>query len=218
MHRIPRLHNVFFISNSIDSLDHSETIFASEMFAGICTREGTHEPSQNKYAGLAETQDDREELLCSLVEFAVGLEIKVDIDQVGSGQKLEDHSRRYNGCSAQFHQGSPVRGEHHAQPIEGIRLVTAHDAIERHLTCDQCVRLEASLRLPVPLVLITKNIRRVTKPSSVACASSAAAQDILTASPHQLLIKRNLRLGRRDFGEKWGEWFDQIEEAYYVVG
>jgi hypothetical protein len=44
------------------------------------------------------------------------------------------------------------------------------------------------------------------------------AQGIFTASPHQLLIKRNLGLGRRDFGEKWGEGFDQVEEAYCVVG
>jgi hypothetical protein len=66
-------------------------------------------------------------------------------------------------------------------------------------------------------LLMTKNIRRVTRISLVALVSSVYFQGIFTSSPHQLLVERYLRFGRRDFGEKWSEGFDQIEEAYCVA-
>jgi hypothetical protein len=37
---------------------------------------------------LSEGEDDGEELLRRLVEFTIGLEVEVDIDEVGAGQKL----------------------------------------------------------------------------------------------------------------------------------
>lgn len=108
-------------------------VFGKGLIAEI-QRRGTHEPCQHEHAGLAETQDDCEELLCGLVQFAVRLEIQVDIDQVSSRKELEDHSGGYDWCRAQFHQGPSIRRKHHAQPVEWIRLVTAYDAVQRHLT------------------------------------------------------------------------------------
>lgn len=41
----------------------------------------------------ADTEDDREELLGALEGFAVGLQVEVDINDVGACEKLKDHSR-----------------------------------------------------------------------------------------------------------------------------
>ena len=46
------------------------------------------ETSQDVDTGLAEGEDNGEELLSSLVQLAVGLEVKVDIDEVGTGKEL----------------------------------------------------------------------------------------------------------------------------------
>lgn len=77
----------------------------------------TVETSQDVNTGLAERQDDGEELLGSLVELAVRLEVEVDVDEVGSGKKLEDHARGDDGGDTQFHQCSSVTRHHHSQPV-----------------------------------------------------------------------------------------------------
>jgi hypothetical protein len=46
------------------------------------------EASEDKNAGLTKGEDDCEEFLGGLVQFAVGLEVEVDIDEVGSGKQL----------------------------------------------------------------------------------------------------------------------------------
>jgi hypothetical protein len=48
----------------------------------------TIETSKNVNAGLTEGQDDGEEFLSGLVQFTVGLEVEVDVDEVGSGKEL----------------------------------------------------------------------------------------------------------------------------------
>lgn len=67
--------------------------------------------------GLTERQENSEELLGSLVELAVRLEVEVDVDEVGSGKKLEDHARGDDGGDTQFHQCSSVTRHHHSQPV-----------------------------------------------------------------------------------------------------
>jgi hypothetical protein len=42
---------------------------------------------------LTEGEEDSEELLSGLVELAIGLQVQVDINQVGASKELEDHSR-----------------------------------------------------------------------------------------------------------------------------
>ena len=48
----------------------------------------TVETGQDVDTGLAEGKDDGEQLLGGLVELAVGLEVKVDIDEMGTGKEL----------------------------------------------------------------------------------------------------------------------------------
>lgn len=52
----------------------------------------TVETGEHVDCSLTHRQDDSEELLSSLVEFAIRLQVEVDIYQVCAGQKLEDHS------------------------------------------------------------------------------------------------------------------------------
>lgn len=49
----------------------------------------TVKASKDVNAGLAERQDDSEELLGSLVQFAIGFEVEVNVDELGSSKKLE---------------------------------------------------------------------------------------------------------------------------------
>lgn len=79
--------------------------------AEICW--GPVETSEHVDTRLAEGQDDGEELLGGLVEFAVRLEIEVDIDEVGAGKELEDHAGGYNGCDSQLHQCTTITRHHH---------------------------------------------------------------------------------------------------------
>jgi len=44
--------------------------------------------SKDEDTGLTEGQDDSKELLSCLIKLSVGFEVKVDIDQVCTGQKL----------------------------------------------------------------------------------------------------------------------------------
>lgn len=48
------------------------------------------ETSQDVNTGLTEREDDSEELLSGLVQFTVGLEIQVDIDEVGTSEELSE--------------------------------------------------------------------------------------------------------------------------------
>ena len=50
----------------------------------------TVETSQDVDTGLSEGKNDGEELLGSLVELTVGLEVQVDVDEVGSGKELRN--------------------------------------------------------------------------------------------------------------------------------
>ena len=77
----------------------------------------TVKTSENINSGLSHRQDDSEKFLRSLVELAIGLQVKVDIDQVCASKKLEDHSRRDNWRNAQLHQRSSVTRQHHTQPV-----------------------------------------------------------------------------------------------------
>lgn len=87
--------------------------------------------------GLAEGQEDGEELLRGLVQLAVRFEVEVDVDEVGAREELENHARGDDGRDTQLHQRSPVTRHHHAQPVERVRRVGGHDAVQRHLAHDQ---------------------------------------------------------------------------------
>ena len=62
----------------------------------------------------------RQTFLGSLVQFVVRFEIKVDVDEVSAGKKLENHSRGNDGQYTQLHQGSSI-ARHHSRLVERIR-------------------------------------------------------------------------------------------------
>lgn len=78
------------------------------------------EASEDIHGGLSHREDNSEELLSGLVQLAVGLQVKVDIDEVGASKELEYHAGRDNWRDTQFHQRSSVTRQHHAQPVKWI--------------------------------------------------------------------------------------------------
>lgn len=68
---------------SNNQLDDQEDTNTSTEVAGL-----TVETSQDVYTGLTEGKDDGKQLLGGLVELAVGLEVQVDVDEVGTGKEL----------------------------------------------------------------------------------------------------------------------------------
>lgn len=118
------------------------------------------ETSQDVNTGLAEGKDNSEELLGGLVELAVGLKVKVDINEVGTSKELgerrwsvrflvascqfssfiaylEDHAGGDDGSDTQLHKSTTVTGQHHTQPVQGVRGVGGHDTVKGHLAHDQ---------------------------------------------------------------------------------
>lgn len=64
-------------------MDNQEEADTSSEIAGL-----TIKTSEDEDTGLTKRQDDGEELLRGLVQFAVRLEIEVDIDEMSSSKKL----------------------------------------------------------------------------------------------------------------------------------
>lgn len=68
---------------SNDELDNQENTDAGTEVTGLAVK-----TSQDVNAGLAEGENDGEELLSGLVKLAVGLQVEVDVDEVGTGEEL----------------------------------------------------------------------------------------------------------------------------------
>jgi hypothetical protein len=66
-----------------NQLDDQENTDTGTKVTGLAV-----ETSQDVDTGLAEGKDDGEQLLGGLVELAVGLEVQVDVDEVGTGKEL----------------------------------------------------------------------------------------------------------------------------------
>lgn len=95
------------------------------------------ETAEDVDGGSTGGEDEGEELLGSLVELTVGLEVEVDVDHVGTGEKLEDHARGDDGRDTKLHKRTTVTGHHHAQPVERVRGVGGDNAVKGHLAHDQ---------------------------------------------------------------------------------
>lgn len=62
-------------------------------------------------------QDESKELLGSLVELAIRLEVEVDVNEVGARKELENHARGNDGGDTQFHQSTSITRHDHSQPV-----------------------------------------------------------------------------------------------------
>ena len=113
-------------------LEHEENADTSAKIRGLSV-----ETRDDIDDGLAKGQEDGQELLGSLVELAVGLEVEVDVNEVGASEELEDHAGGDDGGDTQLHQRSPVTGHHHTQPVERVRGVRGDNAVQGHLAHDQ---------------------------------------------------------------------------------
>ena len=60
-----------------------------------------------------------------------------DLDDLRAREQLHDEARRDDGRDAQLHEGSSIRRENYADPVEGISRVGAHDAEEGDLAADE---------------------------------------------------------------------------------
>lgn len=113
---------------SNNQLDNQENTDTGTEVTGLAV-----ETSQDVNTGLAEGKDDSEELLGGLVELAVGLEVKVDVNEVGTSKELgerswsarfvrrvmsidlfiaylEDHAGGDNRSNTQLHKSTTVTG------------------------------------------------------------------------------------------------------------
>ena len=68
---------------SKNKLDNQEKTDASTKIARLAI-----ETSEHENAGLTEGEDDGEEFLGGLIQFAVGLEVEVDVNEMGTGKEL----------------------------------------------------------------------------------------------------------------------------------
>lgn len=50
---------------------------------------------------------------------------------------LENHAGGDDGGDTQFHQGTPVTGQHHTEPVQRVGGVRGDNSVQGHLTHDQ---------------------------------------------------------------------------------
>ena len=81
----------------------------------------------------AQVRPKRLTLLGTAEQSAVVLEAEVDVDELGTGQKLHDHARGDNGGDTKLHEGTPVGRKNSAKPVKRVRRVGRHDTVERDL-------------------------------------------------------------------------------------
>mmetsp|Transcript_1937 Transcript_1937/g.5612 ORF Transcript_1937/g.5612 Transcript_1937/m.5612 type:complete len:425 (-) Transcript_1937:27-1301(-) len=107
---------------------------------GITGSDGTEvtvHATDNISDGLADRDEDTEELLGALEEGAVLLDVVVHLDDAGASQKLHDQTGRNDGTDAQLHEGAAVRGQDDAHPVERVGRLGALDAVDGDLAAHQ---------------------------------------------------------------------------------
>lgn len=87
--------------------------------------------------GLTEGDHQTEKLLGSLEQGAILLHRLVNMNDVGSSEKLHNKSRRHNWGNTKLHEGTTVRGNDDTEPVEGIRRGGVVDSVEGNLTTDK---------------------------------------------------------------------------------
>lgn len=114
---------------------------------------------------------------------------------------LEDHAGGDDRGDTQFHQSTTVTGQHHTEPVQGVRGVGGDDTIERHLAHDQedkQSQLYTRLRSALNTDHETRSILEV---------------GATYTRPHQLLVEGHLGLRRRHLRKEGREGLDQVKEA-----
>lgn len=108
---------------------------------------------------------------------------------------LENHAGGDDGGDTQFHQSTPVTGQHHTQPVQRVRGVGGDNAVQRHLTHDQEDQ-QGQLEVFISSDIHICDLTEATYPR-----------------PHQLLVEGNLGFRSCHLREEGRERFDEIEES-----
>lgn len=61
------------------------------------------------------------------------LEREIDIDEISACQQLHNHARGDDGAYSKFHESAPIGGKDDTHPIEWVRRIGGHDAVEGDL-------------------------------------------------------------------------------------
>ncbi len=125
------------IEENDDQASNDELEDEEENDTGAEVRWLSVKTSEDVDGGLPHGQNDGEQLLSSLVELAIGLQVEVDVDEVGTSKELEDHAGGDNWGNTQFHESTSVGGHHHTEPVQWIRGVGRDNAVQWHLAHDQ---------------------------------------------------------------------------------
>ena len=201
---------------SNNQLDNQEDTDTSTEVAGLAV-----ETSQDVNAGLAEGDDDGEELLRGLVELTVGLKVKVDVDEVGTGKELEKKVE-----SAYYPLSVSIEFYVHTwkiMPEEMMGVIPNSIRVPRLLASiirSQYRGSEVSDdTIPYRGIwLMTKKMRSVNCARNLLVPKANASRfegDFrgTYASPHQLLVEGHLGLRSCHLREEGRKGLDQVKKA-----
>jgi hypothetical protein len=139
--RNTRSKTVSFLKQLIKSQDNktsNEKLYDNE--DGVTSSKSseiTIHSRNNVCYSLTDGDEDTEELLCTVEECSVLLDVVVDLNDSGSSEELHDKSRGDDGGNSEFHEGSTVGSEDHAHPVEWIRRFSSLHSVDWDLATYQ---------------------------------------------------------------------------------
>ncbi len=76
-------------------------------------------------------------LLSTRKQGTVLFQTEVDFNKVCTGEELHDHARGNDRTDTKFHESTAVGGKDDTHPVQRVRRVGGHDAVEWDLGADQ---------------------------------------------------------------------------------
>lgn len=75
--------------------------------------------------------------LCTAEQGPILLQAEVDLNQVCTREQLHNHARCDDWTNTELHKSTAIRSENDTHPVERVRRVGGHDAIERNLRANK---------------------------------------------------------------------------------
>mmetsp|Transcript_36342 Transcript_36342/g.82890 ORF Transcript_36342/g.82890 Transcript_36342/m.82890 type:complete len:231 (+) Transcript_36342:882-1574(+) len=119
-------------NSSHEKLDDDEHGVAGTEVGDVSVHTGEHIGHR-----LTNGDKDTEQFLGALEEDLVLAGALVHVDELRASKKLHDKTRGHNRANAELHEGSPVRGQDHAHPVERVRRLRGLDSVKRDLATDE---------------------------------------------------------------------------------
>lgn len=86
---------------------------------------------------MSQGDEDSQELLGALEQLTIGLDVKVDIQKMGTAKQLKDEASSDDGGGTDLHKSSTCTGQNGSKPVKGIRRIRGDDAVEGHFAHDE---------------------------------------------------------------------------------